>query len=119
VTDQNTAGIAYRLSVLSKHEIAAIGPLLAVVEDMLEDARRQYDRTCTAVLTQAARKFVEKLEEAVEQDRWLTVGRAAAVARRPEGTVRYWCRRGHVIARKVGAHAWEIDRESLLRRAEA
>jgi hypothetical protein len=108
-----------RLKALSRREVASVGPLLSLVQEMIEDAGRQYDTTCATVLNRVAERFLQRLEEAVDQDAWLSVRRAAAIVRRPEGTVRYWCRSGHVEARKVGADAWEIHRESLLRRAAA
>lgn len=119
MADVEVEVIAERLGELSKNEIVAIAPLLALAEELAEDAGRQYDATSATVLKQIARKLVERLEEARDQDRWLSVKRAAAVVRRPHGTVRYWCRNELVVAREVGARDWEIDRESLLRRAAA
>lgn len=112
-------GLARRVEQLAKSEIGATGPLLALVTDLLEDARRQYDRTAAAVLVAVRVRLVEALEKAVEMDRWISVRQAATIARRPEGTIRYWCREQLVVARKVGARDWEIDRDSLLKRAAA
>lgn len=112
-------GLAKRVEQLAQSEIAATGPLLALLAELLEDTRRQYDRTAAAVLVAIRARLVEALEKAVELDRWISVREAAVIARRPEGTVRYWCREELVVARKVGARDWEIDRDSLLKRAAA
>lgn len=111
--------IAARVAQLHRHEIMATAPLLARIEQLLDDARRQYDETAAAVLLKVSSQLVEDIEAAVNADRWVDVATAARIARRPEGTVRYWCRRRLVEARKVGARAWAIDRQSLLRRAAA
>lgn len=112
-------GLAKRVEQLEKSEIGATGPLLELVSELLEDARRQYDRTAVTVLVGVRARLVEALEKAIELDRWISVRQAASIARRPEGTVRYWCRERLVVARKVGVRDWEIDRDSLLTRAAA
>lgn len=111
--------LARRVEELRKHEVGAIAPQLALLEELLEDARRQYDFTAAAVLTQVRQRFVERLEQAVDTERWVSVRQAARMVNRPEGTVRYWCRNTLVDARRVGARDWEIDRQSLLKRAAA
>lgn len=112
-------GLAKRVEKLAESEIAATGPLLALLAELLDDARRQYDRNSAAVLVAVRARLVEAMEKAVELDRWVSVREAAGIARRPQGTVRYWCRERLVVARKVGARDWEIDRDSLLKRAAA
>jgi hypothetical protein len=119
VDEYTIDGLASRVQQLEGSEIAATGPLLALVSELLEDARRQYDRTAAAVLIAVRARLVEALEAGVERDRWISVRQAAGIARRPEGTIRYWCRERLVVARKVGARDWEIDRDSLLKRAAA
>lgn len=117
--ETNIDPLAQKAKALAAHHAVAIAPLLALQEEISEDASRQYDPTAAAVLTQVRRMLIERLEQAVDRDRWVTVRRAAAMVYRPEGTVRYWCRNGHVVARKIGARDWEIDRSSLLKRAAA
>jgi len=108
--------LAPRIANLSRHEVMATGPMLARVETLLEDASRQYDPTIKAVLMEIRRRLVEDVEAAVSQERWVDVATAARITRRPEATVRYWCRQGLVAARKVGAREWQLDRQSLVRR---
>ena len=47
-------GLAKRVEKLAESEIAATGPLLALLAELLDDARRQYDRNSAAVLVAAA-----------------------------------------------------------------
>jgi len=111
--------LALRIAQLCQHEVMATAPLLARIERLLDDARRQYNETAAAVLLKVSCQLVEDIEAAVNTERWVDVATAARIARRPEGTVRYWCRRRLVEARKVGAREWMVDRQSLLRRAAA
>ena len=107
-------GLAKRVEKLAESEIAATGPLLASLAGRAAPFGR-----AAAVLVAVRARLVEAMEKAVELDRWVSVREAAGIARRPQGTVRYWCRERLVVARKVGARDWEIDRDSLLKRAAA
>jgi hypothetical protein len=111
--------LAVRLMALATHSIASLAPLLELVDELLLDAKRQYDLTSATVLMRTREMIVERLEHAMASDRWISVGEAAKRTRRPEGTIRYWCRTKKVKARKVGARAWEIDAQSLYRYDEA
>lgn len=110
--------LAERAKNLACHEIASVGPLLALVGELLDDARRQYDRTATVVLEEVRHRLVGRLEDAVVADRWISVREASEVTHRPEATIREWCRREKIVARKLGGRDWEIDRESLYRQDE-
>jgi hypothetical protein len=107
------AELARRLLGLASHQLAKVAPLLDLVADLRRDAQQQYDFTAATVLLKVRDRLVAKLEEAVESARWIDVSTAAEQTRRPEGTIRYWCRTGKVKARRVGPRAWEIDSHSL------
>lgn len=107
-----------RLKVLGSHDIAATGPLLELVEELLQDSRRQYDATAARVLMRTRESLVKRLEEAVSTDKWISVGTAASRTRRPAGTIRYWCRMEKIKARRVGGRRWEVDSQSLYRHDE-
>jgi hypothetical protein len=109
--------LAEQVQDLARHEIGSLGPQLAMVQELLQEATHQYDPTAKAVLLEVRRRLVARLQAAVALDRWISVRTAAEVTRRPEGTVREWCRRGVVTARKVGGD-WEIDRDSLYHQDE-
>lgn len=85
-----------------------LGPLLELAEEFLQDSQRQYDATAAKVLMRTRQSLVKRLEEAINTERWISVGTAATRTRRPEGTIRYWCRTKKVKARRVGARLWEI-----------
>jgi hypothetical protein len=119
VTDLVIDRLAGRIEQLAPHKICSIAPLLALADELLEDAGRQYNQTAQAVLMRVRDRLVEVIEEAVSTDRWISVREAADIASRPEGTIRYWCRHQLVVARKSGPRDWEIDRDSLNRRAAA
>lgn len=109
--------LAEQVKDLARHEFGSLGPQLALLEELREEAMHQFDRTARAVLVEVRRRLVARLQAAVALDRWISVRVAAQLTGRPEGTVREWCRRRVVIARKVGGD-WEIDRESLYRHDE-
>jgi hypothetical protein len=111
--------LTQRLQALAPHAVAALAPLLELLKELLGDAERQYDETAKRVLLRTRTLLVERLEEAVSRNRWINVEGAAERLRKPEGTIRYWCRTGKVKARKVGPRAWEIDVQSLYRYDEA
>jgi hypothetical protein len=111
--------LALRVRALATHSTASLAPLLELVDELLRDAKRQYDLTAATVLMRDRERIVARLEQAVEEGRWISVEEAAKRTRRPEGTIRYWCRKEKVTARKVGARAWEIDAHSLYRYDEA
>lgn len=113
---QEGSVLSRRLKELESHQVGTLGPLLSFAAELEDDARRQYDSTATTVLRRVAQSLVDRLEQSVENGRWVSVKAAAAMVYRPEGTVRYWCRRQLVKARKVGARDWEVDRDSILRR---
>lgn len=115
----NNDGLQARIEALSKHSVIPIGPLLRLVSEMLDDAKRQYDHTSAIVLQKVREQLVARMEEGVATDGWVSVSRAAKIVRRPEGTVRYWCREKLVTARKLGARDWEIDVQSLYKRDAA
>jgi hypothetical protein len=111
--------LALRRRALASHTHVTLAPLLELVDDLQRDAKRQYDLTAATVLMRTRELIVERLEQAVDCDRWISVSDAAERTRRPEGTIRYWCRTGKVRARRVGARAWEVDAQSLYRYDEA
>lgn len=110
--------LAEQVKDLARHEIGSLGPLLAMLEELRREAMQQFDSTAKSVLIEVRRRLVARLQAAVLSDRWISVRTAAEITNRPESTIREWCRRGVVIARKVGARDWEIDRESLYRHDE-
>jgi len=105
--------LANRLIELRRLRVVAIGQLLDLLEEMHEDAIRQYDTTATNVIEMARDRLVRALEAGSKLDRLISVQEAADIVRRPAGTIRHWCRKGKVKARKVAGGEWEIDRESL------
>jgi hypothetical protein len=118
-TPGTEAELERRLLAITGHQLAKLGPLLEFVDELLRDAQQQYDLTAAVVLRRVRERLVAKLEEAVESARWIDVSTAAEQTRRPEGTIRYWCRTGKVKARRVGPRAWEIDSHSLFGYDEA
>jgi hypothetical protein len=107
--------LAARLKELARHPVAALAPFLTLADDLLHDAKRQYNQTAAAVLIRTRGLVVECLEEAVDGNRWISVSEAADRTRRPESTIRSWCRSKKVKARKIGPREWEIDARSLYR----
>jgi hypothetical protein len=90
------------------------GPLIDMVDQLQRRADAQLSAEHRAALTSVRADLIRTMHTARDIDRWISVEHAARLTGRPLTTIRRWCSREQVVAKKLGGE-WVIDRDSLYR----